>query len=115
MKRVVPDLQEFGDREPYRRKCRFIVARLEQTLEHSQTAVPEWSREETPAPAAVYRQADELKRDLEVIADDLCRSRVSHAGSGLVRELIRQVEVFGLHLLTLDVRQHAASARRRPG
>ncbi len=103
----VPDLQEFGDREPYRRKCRFIVARLEQTLEHSQTAVPEWSREETPAPAAVYRQAQELKRDLEVIADDLCRSRVSHAGSGLVRELIRQVEVFGLHLLTLDVRQHA--------
>lgn len=104
---LVPDLQEKGDHEPYRRKCRFILARLEQTLAHAQSAAPEWSREETPAPAAVYRQADELKRDLEVIADDLCGSRVSHAGSGLVRELIRQVEVFGLHLLTLDVRQHA--------
>lgn len=105
--KLVPSLEENGDREPYRRKCRFIVARLEETLAHSQTAAPEWSREETPAPPAVYRQADELKNDLEVIADDLCRSRVSHAGSGLIRDLIRQVEVFGLHLLTLDVRQHA--------
>jgi phosphoenolpyruvate carboxylase len=105
---LLPDLPESSDREPYRRKCRFIVARLEQTLEHSQAASTDWSREEVATTAAVYRGADELKRDLEVIADDLCRSRVSHVGSGLVRDLIRQVEVFGLHLLTLDVRQHAA-------
>lgn len=105
--RLVPDLEDSSDHEPFRRKCRFVVARLEQTLEHSQTAAPEWAREETPPAPAVYRRAEELKRDLEIIADDLSRSRVSHAGTGLVRDLVRQVEVFGLHLMTLDVRQHA--------
>jgi phosphoenolpyruvate carboxylase len=104
---LLPDLEQTSDREPYRHKCRFIVARLQKTLEYSQSAILDWSLEQSPAPAAVYRRADELKRDLQLIADDLCRSRVSHAGSGLVRDLVRQVEVFGLHLMTLDIRQHA--------
>ena len=104
---LLPELSDDNDREPYRNKCRFIAARLQQTLERSQNTTLDWNREEAPVPAAVYRAADELKRDLEVIADDLCRSRVSHVGSGLVRDLVRLVEVFGLHLMTLDVRQHA--------
>ncbi len=104
---LIPDLEGMSDLEPYRRKCRYIMARLEQTLERSQSAILEWSQEETPPPPAIYHRADDLKKDLQIIADDLCRSRVSHAGSGLVRDLVRQVEVFGLHLMTLDIRQHA--------
>jgi phosphoenolpyruvate carboxylase len=104
---LIPDLEGTCDLEPYRRKCRSIVARLERTLERSQTAILEWSQEETAPPAAIYHRAGDLKKDLQIIADDLCRSRVSHAGSGLVRDLVRQVEVFGLHLMTLDIRQHA--------
>jgi phosphoenolpyruvate carboxylase len=104
---LVPDLEASSELEPYRRKCRYIMARLEQTLERSQTAVLEWSQEEIAPPAAIYHAAGDLKKDLQIIADDLCRSRVSHAGSGLVRDLVRQVEVFGLHLMTLDIRQHA--------
>ena len=32
---------------------------------------------------------------------------MSHLAAGLVRDLTREVDVFGLHMLTLDVRQHA--------
>ena len=65
-----------------------------------------------PAAPGVYRHAAELTTDLAVIADDLRRSRVAHAAAGLARDLMRQVDVFGLHMLTLDVRQHARDTPR---
>ncbi len=45
--------------------------------------------------------------DLKVIADDLRRLGATAAASGLIHDLIRLVEVFGTHLLTLDIRQHS--------
>jgi phosphoenolpyruvate carboxylase len=97
-----------NEREPYRRKCRSIVARLERTLERARTVRPNWSLEGSSAPPEVYRTAAELKADLDGIAADLGRARMTQTASGSIRDLVRQVDVFGLHLLTLDIRQHAA-------
>ena len=92
--------------EPYREICRTIETRLKLTLERAQTAQPDWDRA-APHEAGVYREPSELRQDLAVIADDLGRPRGQMA-SVLVRDLMREVDVFGLHMLTLDVRQHSS-------
>ncbi len=106
---LLSDLVEpVRDAEPYRRKCRYIAARLRLTLDRLRTTTPEWNRDEPAASPGIYPTPDELIRDLNTIADDLKQSRVAHAAGGLLRDLTRQVEVFGFHLLSLDVRQHSS-------
>ncbi|MGE3314776.1 MAG: phosphoenolpyruvate carboxylase [Planctomycetaceae bacterium] len=102
-----PDLELHAEREPYRSKCRYIAARLKRTLENVGNWTSDWARDDLVRPSGVYRKRSELKQDLDVIAADLLRSHVNQVASETVRDLIREVEVFGLHLLTLDVRQHA--------
>ncbi len=94
--------------EPYRRKCRSIAERLRLSLEQSRRCSPDWRRAEPDAAGGVYREPAELAADLNLIADDLRQSRVAHAAGGLLDDLRRQVEVFGFHLLSLDVRQHSS-------
>src|SRR6185503_9693626 len=54
-----------------------------------------------------YHRSAELLDDLRVMQ----RSLRSHAGAavadGALYDLIRRVEVFGLHMATLDIRQHS--------
>ena len=47
-------------------------------------------------------------RTLRLIADDLRQSGSLAASNGAIQAMIRLVEVFGVHLLTLDLRQHGA-------
>ena len=94
-------------REPYRTRCRAIGARLRQTLEYVQTVRPQWTAEDARPPSTVYAERHELLADLTALADDLRRAGAEAAANGPLRDLIRLVEVFGLHLLTLDVRQHS--------
>ncbi len=96
-----------GD-EPYRAKCRFIAAKLRLTLAYLHELEPHWLAEESRTPPGVYMSRRDLLADLTVIADDLRRAGAVAAASGPVHDLIRLVEVFGTHLLTLDVRQHSA-------
>jgi len=107
-KELLPDAEDPGEREPYRRKCKFILHRLNRTLQHVRGLSPDWSRAPGDPPPAVYRCAADFQRDLLVIENDLRASGVVCAASGTIRDLVRQVDVFGLHLMTLDVRQHAA-------
>jgi len=97
---------EPADREPYRQKLRTITTRLRRTLEHAKAFAPRWNGQET-APLGVYTTPLELRDDLSVIADDLARRSADDLNANLVRDLIRQVDVFGLHMLTLDIRQHS--------
>ena len=99
---------EAADREPYRAKCRFIASRLRLTLAYLQELQPHWLAEESRTPPEVYMGRKGLLADLTVIADDLRQSGALAAATGPVHDLIRQVQVFGTHLLTLDVRQHSA-------
>lgn len=93
--------------EPYRAKCGYIAAKLRRTLEAIQTRAPDWTRSEA-IPQGTYYGRQGLLADLKLIADDLTRIGAEAAAGGAVRDAIRAVEVFGLHLLQLDVRQHSA-------
>lgn len=104
---LFPELAAASNGEPYRNKCRFIAAKLRNTLEHVQTLEPIWNREEPSWPPGSYRDRRGLLDDLAVIAGDLERVGATHSSLGPIHDLLRQAEVFGLHLLTLDIREHS--------
>ena len=54
-----------------------------------------------------YTSAPELESDLRVVIASLREHRGEHAGLFAVERLLRRVETFGFHLVTIDVRQHA--------
>ncbi len=109
--------QVFGEQfefEFYRRFALCIKARLKRTLGNE-------SRPGTEAQTAALRKADEKLSaaldpypDAAALLDDLellrC-SLVAHKGARIVHQLIDPlvlaVRTFGLHLQTLDIRQHA--------
>ncbi len=62
-----------------------------------------------------YGRPEELRADLELVAQSLARHGGSRAGLALVRRTLRRVDVFGFHLASLDVRQDAATHRRVVG
>jgi phosphoenolpyruvate carboxylase len=84
--------------EPYRRKCSFIWKRLEATLTSSSGQAN---------PAIAYRSAQQLLDDLLLVRDSLEANGERETAQGALSTLIRQVEVFGLHFASLDVRQHS--------
>ncbi len=105
---LLADGADENGREPYRAKCRFIAAKLRLSLAYLHELEPRWLAEESRTPPGVYMGRHALLADLTVIADDLRQAGALAAAAGPVHDLIRLVEVFGTHLLTLDVRQHSA-------
>jgi phosphoenolpyruvate carboxylase len=111
---VTPELETLAARsseesehrrdEPYRRALFGIHSRLvatSQTLEH-------YGSEHGPiSNAEPYLDASALERDLETIADSLTRHGSARVACGRLRALRRAVQVFGLHLAPLDLRQHS--------
>ena len=104
---IFPELPPLPAHEPYRAKCRLISAKLRKTLE-SLRSIPAWAGAARPPLPGVYFGRDELLSDLRLIADDLERAGALAASAGAIRDMIRLVEVFGVHMLTLDLRQHSA-------
>jgi phosphoenolpyruvate carboxylase len=91
--------------QPYRQKLFFVFDRLEATA-RANTETWHGARARVPGE---YSTVDEFLTDLRLVQDSLRQ----HPGgwrlaSGRLATLIRQVEIFGFHLATLDVRQHAA-------
>jgi phosphoenolpyruvate carboxylase len=80
------------DRMPYRVLLGQVAERLRATYEGR---------------SGQYEKAQQLIDDLELIADSLRQNRGQHAGLFYVRRTLRRVRTFGLHLVTLDVRQNA--------
>jgi phosphoenolpyruvate carboxylase len=85
--------------EPLRTKLGFVEHRLDNTL-----------RPQGREPG--YASPDELRRDLALVRDCLGSE---HVASGAIRRLLWQVDVFGFHLASLDVRQSAAVVREAAG
>ncbi|WP_117168735.1 phosphoenolpyruvate carboxylase [Paraliobacillus sediminis] len=54
-----------------------------------------------------YQSAQELVDDLYLMQDSLSLHHPNNTPVKLLRKVIRQVEVFGFHLATLDVRNHS--------
>src|SRR5581483_4447662 len=72
--------------EPYRRKLSFMWRRLDRDA---------------------YESADRLTEDLALLDRSLRAHRGARMADGALAALRRRVELFGLHLATLDVRVHA--------
>jgi phosphoenolpyruvate carboxylase len=61
-----------------------------------------------PAPAlGPYTRAAELASDLNVLRSSLIRNRGRRLARTLIDPLLLEVRTYGLHLQTLDIRQHA--------
>lgn len=102
-----PGAKQPAPTEPFRNRCRHIAARLTQTLDYVKGLDLAWTAEDPKPPRGVYLYRRELLGDLQEIESDLRCAGAQAAATGLVHDLIRLVEVFGLHMLTLDCRQHS--------
>ncbi|MGB6837373.1 MAG: phosphoenolpyruvate carboxylase [Dehalococcoidia bacterium] len=79
-------LRERYPQELYRQKLGFVVRKLSDSS---------------------YRSAEGLLADLRVIQASLAAQGARALAEGRLQRLIRQVEVFGLNLASLDVREHS--------
>ena len=89
--------------EVYRRKLAVIHKKLERRLA--------WIDSEAADRTFSYLSADEFLKDLLLIDQSLRTSRGTVLAGGMLKDLIRNVETFGFHLVTLDVRQHRSVYR----
>ena len=94
------------EREPLRQKCKHIARRLDLTLERLRSLKANWTDPVSQMPAMVYATPTQLRDDLISIRSVLMANH-AEAAARMLDTFIRKVEVFGLHLLTLDIRQHA--------
>ena len=97
-------LQRYSQ-EPYVIKLLGVEYRLHQTIAAAHALSAGQSIAEIHH---VYASPETLLRDLRMIQDSLREHRaVNVAEEGRLPHLIRQIEAFGFHLATLDVRQHS--------
>ena len=111
LRRTLPEeAAEVERRYPQQPHRQFLAIVYQVLLRTEEQARAPWRSDHRPGPE-VYRSADELVADLETLRDSL-RSVGGHAlADGRLRDLQVQAEVFGFHLVTLDVRQHARRHR----
>ncbi|HEU4322547.1 MAG TPA: phosphoenolpyruvate carboxylase [Roseiflexaceae bacterium] len=102
-------LQRRNPYEPYRQKCTYIRERLLGALEYASAQTPDWLDEHTARhlPAGAYRAGTELLEDLRLMDASLQAHGGPPARSAALLGWMRHVEVFGLHMATLDIRQHS--------
>jgi phosphoenolpyruvate carboxylase len=84
-----------NDKEPYRIKVTYMIEKIQHT--GNPAAEPE-RKYATPA---------EFINDLQIIERSLRSHFADFVADRYVAKLIRQVELFGFHLATLDIRQHS--------
>jgi phosphoenolpyruvate carboxylase len=94
--------------ERYREKCNYIHEKLLKTLEYTHSFHSDWKRAAAPPPPGTwYLAADELLADLRLMEDSLRANKGAILADGYLAEIIRNTQVFGFRLASLDVRQHS--------
>ena len=58
-----------------------------------------------------YEKLSQFRSDIQLIADSLRANKGEHAGLFAVKRLLRRIDTFGFHLVTLDIRQDAEAHR----
>ena len=86
--------------EPYRLKLTCIREKIANTRRRHASGGPH-------APGSDYAGTGELVEDLVLVRDSLLAHRGELIAHGRLERLIRTLGSFGLHLATLDVREHA--------
>jgi phosphoenolpyruvate carboxylase len=95
-----PRVRRINADEPYRLKGRCVQLKLAHTRERIAAGAAH-------RPGHDYLGSAKLLEDLRLMRDSLATHRASLAAHGRMERLIRTVATFGLHLATLDVREHA--------
>jgi phosphoenolpyruvate carboxylase len=93
------NVERHSPNETYRRYLDYVLFRL--------TA----ARDE-PANLNAYATADEFASDLRLVRQSLATNAGDRMARILLNPLMRQVETFGFHLHTLDIRQHSRVHRQ---
>lgn len=86
------------EREPYRRFLLYVEARL---------AIERGGDARSSPLASPYASAEEFRDDLLLVRDSLAAHSAGRLAEELLDPLLLLVRTFGLHLQTMDVRQHA--------
>jgi len=114
-----PEAQIFGEQyefEYYRRFILCLKARIQRTMEHpgpSGAMLPvtpytlAQGQDQLAQVLPAYCSVGEFISDLEALRSSLAENRGLRIARVLVDPLLIQVRTFGLHLHTLDIRQHA--------
>ena len=97
---VEPRFLRLNAEEPYRLKLTCIQQKLVNTRRRLADGRP---RE----PGRDYRGADELLAELRLVRDSLVAHRGGLIAHGRLERAMRTIAAFGLHLATLDIREHA--------
>src|ERR1700723_2928182 len=100
--------QAFGERydyESYRRFLSCIRVRLAGAGNSAEN--PALGLDATLAGLPPYKSAQELLADLEILHASLIENRGPRLAHALIDPLMLEVRTYGLHLQTLDIRQHA--------
>lgn len=84
-----------NEKEPYRIKVTYMIEKIQQAGKANVN------------PAQKYNSPEEFLADLKIIERSLRNHYADFIADTYVVKLIRQVELFGFHLASLDVRQHS--------
>ncbi|MCP1312640.1 phosphoenolpyruvate carboxylase [Paenibacillus tyrfis] len=84
-----------NEKEPYRIKVRYMVEKVRNAAKPN---VPAGKK---------YNNPQQFKEDLLIIERSLRNHYADFIADAYVQKMIRQVELFGFHLASLDVRQHS--------
>ena len=117
-----PESQLFGEQDEFESYRRFVIclkARIQRTLESMEQAGPAGAglpvmpytlaqgQDKLAQALPPYCSVEEFIADLETLRDSLAAHRGLRIARTQVDPLLLQVRTFGLHLHTLDIRQHA--------
>lgn len=97
------DLERRYPRQPHRQ----FLALVYQVLLVTESLVKEPWRADRVVPPTAYAFAPDYIADLQLLRESLRSVGAAVIADGRVRSLQVQAEVFGFHLVTLDLRQHA--------
>ncbi|TLS48240.1 phosphoenolpyruvate carboxylase [Paenibacillus antri] len=84
-----------NDAEPYRVKLTYMIERIQNT------------RNGSPKTQSRYMSPEAFIEDLKILDRSLRNHYADFSANTFVAKLIRQVELFGFHLASLDIRQHS--------
>ena len=87
-----------NDDEVYRVKLAYIYRRLQFRVHYAE--------DDASHAELMYHSSSELLNDLHILDRSLRAHKGELQANGLLKDLIRNVETFGFHLATLDIRQH---------